>query len=123
MSSNNLNNAVLDYLKTNHTCTATKSNHATKILNEILRKCKNIKLPLIDRKRFFMQLNDFTLFLFNDVSLTHLSARVSKHQNSVRHEPMHKRKNVKLQINLCNSLKTVATKLQGNNGANTSATG
>ena len=47
-----------------------------------------------------MQPNNFTPFVFNDVSMTQLLTRVSEHQNSVRHEPIYKRKNVKLQINL-----------------------
>ena len=42
---------------------ATKSNHATKNMNEILLKCKDIKLPLIDRKRFLMQPNNFIPFV------------------------------------------------------------
>ena len=69
-----------------------------------------------------MQPNNFTPFVFNDISMTQLPARISEYQNSVRHEPTYKHKNVKLQINLLNVQKIVATNIQGDTGANTSAT-
>ena len=69
-----------------------------------------------------MQPDDFTPFVFNDVSMTHMPARVSENQNSVRHEPTYRRKKVELQINLLNVQNTLATNMQGDTGANTSAT-
>ena len=68
-----------------------------------------------------MRPEDSTPFVFNDISMTHMPARVLENQNSVRHEPMYRRKKVKLQINLLNVQNTVATNIQGDTGANTSA--
>ena len=78
-------------------------------------------LPLSDRKEFLLRADDFTLFVFNDVSLTNLPARVSEDQNSVTHEPPYKRQKIKLKVNLINTT-TTTTKLQGDTGANTSVT-
>ena len=47
----NFNITVLDYQTTNGTCIATGGNHAMKIINKILRECKNTKIPLINRKK------------------------------------------------------------------------
>ena len=66
-----------------------------------------------------MQPNNFTLFVFNDISLTNLPTRIVDDQNSVRHKPTYKRKTVKIQIDV---LKTATTKLQGDTSAKTSAT-
>ena len=76
-------------------------------------------LLLSDRKEFLLRPDDFTPFVFNDVSLTNLPARVSEDQNSVRHKPTYKRQKIKLKVNLINTSTT--TKLQGNTGAITFA--
>ena len=114
----NVKRVLQEWLPANST--TTKSNHVTKILTKILRKCKNLKLPLIDRKEFLLKPNNFTPFVFSDVSLTNLPARVSEDQNSVRHEPTYKRQKIKLKVNLLKT--TSAMRLQGDTGANTSAT-
>ena len=86
----NVKNLLREWLPSTTTCKTTKSNHATKVLNKISRKCRKVMLPLSDRKEFLLRADDFTPFVFNDASLTNLPARVSEDQNSVTHEPPYK---------------------------------
>ena len=80
-------------------------------------------LPLSDRKEFLLRADDFTPFVFNDVSLTDKPARNSEkeEQISVTHVPPYKRQKIKLKVNFINQPTTAPT-LQGDTGANTSAT-
>ena len=100
----------------NSTCTTGTENIETKtknIINEITRECH---LPLTDRQNFEPTPKEFLPFDFNDSF--RFPDRVTKNQTSVRLEPTFKRKTVKLQVNFA----ARAPRLQGDTGANTSAT-
>ena len=97
----NVKNLLREWIPPNTTCTGTttESNHAKNVLNKILRDCQKVMIPLSDRKEFLLRADDFTLFVFNDVSLTNLPSRVSEDQNSVTHESPYKHQKIKLKVN------------------------
>ena len=100
----------------NGTCTNTGNNElkTKNIINEITRECN---LPLTNRQNFEPAPKEFLPFDFNDSF--RLPDWVTKNQMPVHHEPTFKRKTVKLQENF---IAAGTPKLQGDTGANTSAT-